>query len=310
MHIRHTRLFDERYGGPDVQRHRSSRAADDLRTDATREPELFWALRGGGGNFGVVTAIEFEVQPVRELYAGAMFFSLEQTSDALHAWTEMLPALPEEITSWASVIHFPPDPALPEPIRGRAYVIPMAAFLGEEADGRELLEPLRRLDPVMDTFAMQPPVGLSELAMDPPEPLPIRTCHALVDDLPSAAIEDIARISGDGSALAMVQLRHQGGALARHEQGAGAPATLGGEICALGLGVVPEPGADPAVRAGIDALSATLAPHYAGDYPNFVEEPADASAFFDAETWARLRRAKTRYDGDDLFRGNHHIPPA
>ncbi len=77
-----------------------------VRTDHQHEPELFWALRGGGGNFGVVTAIEFEVQPVRELYAGALFFGLEQTADVLHAWTELLPHLPEEITSWANVLHF------------------------------------------------------------------------------------------------------------------------------------------------------------------------------------------------------------
>ena len=90
-----------------------------VRTDAVHEPELFWALRGGDGNFGVVTAIEFAVQPVRELYAGAMFFPVERTADVLRAWTELLPALPEEITSWASVMHFPPLPEVPEAIRGR-----------------------------------------------------------------------------------------------------------------------------------------------------------------------------------------------
>jgi hypothetical protein len=200
-----------------------------VRTDPAHEPELFWALRGGGGNFGVVTALEFGVLPLRSLYAGAMFFALEQTADVLQAWTELLPGAPEEITSWASVLHFPPLPSIPEAVRGRSFIVVMAAFLGSEADGRELLRPLRGLGPEIDTFATQPPVALSDLAMDPPDPLPYRTTHALVDALPAAAIEDIAQIAGPGSALTMVQLRHMGGALARHDAGAGARATLPGE---------------------------------------------------------------------------------
>jgi hypothetical protein len=281
-----------------------------LRADPVHEPELFWALRGGGGNFGIVTAIEFEVFPVRELYAGAMFFALEQTADVLGAWTVLLPALPDEITSWANVLHFPPLPEVPEPVRGRSFMVVNAAFLGSEGDGRELVAPLRDLGPQMDTFAMQPPIGLAELAMDPPDPLPYRTAHALVDELPAAAIEDVARIAGPGSALTLVQFRHMGGALARREPGAGARATLPGELAMFGLGVVPEAGAEPAVMAGLDALSAAVAPYAIGEYPNFVEDPADASAFFDPGTWARLRRVKALYDPRDVFKGNHHVPPA
>jgi FAD binding domain len=281
-----------------------------VRTDAVHEPDLFWALRGGGGNFGVVTALEFEVHAVRELYAGAMFFELDQTTEVLQAWTELMPGLPEEITSWASVLHFPPLPEIPEPVRGRSFMVVMAAFLGSEADGRELLQPLRRLGPGMDTFAMQPPIGLAELAMDPPDPLPYLTTHALVDELPVTAIEDVAEVAGHGSTLAMVQFRHMGGALARREPGAGARATLPGQIAMFGLGLVPDAAAEPGVVAGLDALSAAVKPHHAGDYPNFVEEPADASAFFDAATWARLREVKALYDPRDLFKGNHHVPPA
>jgi FAD/FMN-containing dehydrogenase len=281
-----------------------------VRTDAVREPDLFWALRGGGGNFGVVTSLEFEVHAVRELYAGAMFYALEQTGDVLQAWTELLPALPEEMTSWATVLHFPPLPEIPEPVRGRSFMVVMAAFLGSEADGRALLQPLRRLRPEMDTFATQPPIGLAELAMDPPDPLPYWTAHALVDELPTNAIEDVARIAGPGSSLTLVQFRHMGGALARHEPGAGARATLPGEIAMFSLGVVPDAGAQPAVMAELEAMSAAVAPHHAGEYPNFVEEPADASSFFDPETWARLREVKALYDPQDVFKGNHHVPPA
>ena len=78
----------------------------------------------------------------------------------------------------------------------------------------------------------------------------------------------------------------------------------------LGLGVVPGADAEPAVSGELDALFAAVAPDRVGDYPNFVEEPADASGFFDADTWERLRRVKALYDPQDLFKGNHHIPPA
>ncbi|MDA0164076.1 FAD-binding oxidoreductase [Solirubrobacter ginsenosidimutans] len=279
-----------------------------VRADREHEPDLFWALRGGGGNFGVVTALEFEVFPVRELYAGALFFEVEQTADVLHAWTELLPHLPEEITSWANVLHFPPLPELPAAIRGRSFAIVMAAFLGSEADGRELLRPLRRLRPLIDTFAMQAPAGLGDLAMDPREPLPFRSAHALIDALPAAAIDDVARISGPGSSLALVQLRHMGGALSRRDPDAGARATLPGEICVFGLGVVPEASAEPAVLSDLAALSAAVAPRRVGDYPNFVEQPVEVSGFFDPGTWERLRRVKALYDPQDLFKANHHIP--
>src|SRR5918996_2684588 len=150
-----------------------------IRTDQAHEPDLFWALRGGGGNFGVVTAIEFAVQPVRELYAGALFFAAEHSADVLRAWTELLPGFPEEITSWANVIHFPPTPDVPDAVRGGSFTVIFGAFLGSEREGRAALRPVRDLGPAMDTFAVVPPAALSEMAMDPPDPLPFVSTTAL-----------------------------------------------------------------------------------------------------------------------------------
>jgi FAD/FMN-containing dehydrogenase len=283
-----------------------------VRTDAVHEPDLFWALRGGGGNFGVVTAIEFAVYPLKELYAGAMFFPMEQASDVLHAWRELLPSLPEQLMTWANLFRFPDDPGVPEPLRGGSYAIVMAAFQGDEADGRELLRPVRELGPAIDTLAMGPPAILAELAMDPPDPLPFVLGHQLLEVPSAAAIDDLVEVAGheSGAALTMVQLRHMGGALAREAPGAGARATLPGDVCFVGLGVVHDQQPAAAVEASLEAVEGALLPHRAGFYPNFVEEPADASAFFDTRTWARLREVKALYDPDDLFRGNHHVPPA
>jgi FAD/FMN-containing dehydrogenase len=283
-----------------------------VRTDAGNEPDLFWALRGGGGNYGVVTAIEFSVYPLEELYSGALFYPIEQAGDMLHAWKERLPAFPDELMSWASMLRFPDMPEIPEPFRGGSYGVVMAAYLGDEADGRELLRPLRELGPAIDTLAMNPPSELAELAMDPPDPLPLASAHLLLGGLPAASIDDLVATAGagSGSPLAMVQLRHMGGALARTAPGAGARATLPGEVSLFTLGVTPDDESTKAVNEYLGAVEMTLRRHRVGEYPNFVEEPADASAFFDAETWARLREVKAEYDPDDLFRGNHHIAPA
>jgi len=284
------------------------------RTTATDEPDLFWALRGGNGNYGVVTAIEFAVYPVEELYAGALFFPHERASEVLHTWRKLLPTFPDELMTWANILHFPPPPDVPEPFGGRSFVIVMGAFLGEEAEGRDLLRRLRDLGPEIDTFAMAPPIVLGELAMDPPDPLPFESGHQLLEELPASLLDEFLEVAGpqsdSGTSLTMFQLRHMGGALARRSPGAGARATLPGEVNLFTLGVAPDDDAAEAIRARIGRLVGAAQPYRAGEYPNFVEEPADASRFFDAETWARLREVKAAYDPQDLFRGNHYIPPA
>ena len=283
-----------------------------VRADPVHEPELFWALRGGGGNFGVVTAIEFAVYPYPELHAGACFFPFARTREVLHAWHDLLATLPEEMMTWAAVLHLPPDPALPDALRGGSFVVVWGVFAGSEAEGRRLMAPVRGLGPLMDTFAMVPPAALGELAMDPRDPLPFLSGHQLLDGVPAGGIDALVDAVGPeaDATISMVQLRHMGGALARADADAGARATLPGSICAFSLGVAPDADTARATRATLRRIEASLAPYHVGDYPNFVEEPTDARSFFDAGTWARLRDVKALYDPDDLFRANHAIPPA
>ena len=283
-----------------------------IRVDAEHESELFWALRGGGGNFGVVTAIEFGVVEVDELYAGALFFPVERAGEVLHTWNEVRGSFPEELMSWASLLHFPPIPDVPAFARGRSYAVVMAAHLGTAAEGAALLRPLRELGAERDTFAVVPPVVLGDLAMDPLDPVPFESTSALLDELPAATIDALLDAagpeSGRGPTVSMLQLRQMGGALARATPGAGARAALPGDVSLFALGaVMDEPMREP-VHAALADVTAAVRPHHAGYYANFVEEPADASAFFDPVTWARLRAVKAAYDPDDRFRGNHHIP--
>jgi len=279
--------------------------------DADHEPDLFWALRGGGGNFGVVTAIEFALYPVEELYAGALFFPVERAREVLHSWHELTPSLPEAITSVGRVLHFPPLPEIPEPLRGGSFAIVEAAYLGSERDGAELLRPLRELGPAIDTFAMVPPVALAELHMDPRDPVPYLTADRLLGDLPAAAIDDLLAAAGPGSGSTLLgfELRHMGGALARSEPGHGARATLDGSYSLFALGLTGDSASEAAVEADLDRLTAAAAPWVVGRYANFTERPIDASTFYPEETYRRLQAIKTLYDPNELIRANHPIPP-
>ena len=163
----------------------------------------------------------------------------------------------------------------------------------------------------MDTFAIQPPIALAELAMDPRDPLPYRT-HARPRRRPADGRDRRARAArrprlGADAAAAPPHGRRPRPATT---PGAGARATLPGADLRVRPRSRARSGAEPAIAAQLDAVAAAVAPSRAGDYPNFVEEQADASAFFDADTWERLQRVKALYDPQDLFRGNHHIAPA
>ena len=283
---------------------------DLVRTDRNHEPDLFWALRGGGGNFGVVTAIEFAVYPISTIYAGALFFPYDRAAEIVRAWRDSLPAMPDAMTSWCSIMHFPDLPFVPEPVRGGSFTIVMGAYTGSEAAGSELLADLRGRGPLMDTFSVVAPADLAELAMDPPAPVPYRSAHDIVGDLSDEAIDALVQTSGPQSGLVVLQLRHLGGALHRRPDGAGARADLPGHIIAFAVGMVIDELSAQVLGSTLHNVRAVLAPEHTGRYASFVEEPSDASAFYDPEAWARLREIKDLYDPQDVIRGNHHVPPA
>src|SRR5262249_1164067 len=150
--------------------------------------------------------------------------------------------LPDELMTWSGVVHFPPDPALPDALRGGSFTIVWAVHLGGEEEGSRLMAPIGDLGPMMDTFAMVPPAELGDLAMDPRDPLPFRSAHDLLDDVTPEGIDAFVDVVGPGAdaAVPLVQIRHMGGALARESATAGARATLPGSICLFSLGVAPD----------------------------------------------------------------------
>jgi FAD/FMN-containing dehydrogenase len=278
------------------------------RVDADHEPELFWALRGGGGSFGVVTAMEFRVFDAPEVFAGAMFWPSERAAEVLKVWRDWTETAPDEVTTSARIMNLPPIEDIPEMLRGRSLVVIDGAFLGSEADADALLKPLRDLEPEIDGFGVVPPVALSYIHMDPEDPMPGASATRMLGRLDDAAIDALVAAVGPDSPLLMGELRQLGGALRRRTETAGALATFEGDYILFGAGLAVDPEMGAAVKAAAKALVEALKPYDAGrDYLNFVEEEADVSEMFDADAYARLRRVKGEVDPANLFRANHEI---
>jgi FAD binding domain/Berberine and berberine like len=282
-----------------------------LRVDHDNDPDLFWALRGGGGNFGVVTALEFDLYPVPDLYAGIVAWPWERTADVLHSWREWVSALPNEMSTWARVLQVPPLPDIPEPVRGRQLVLVEAVYVGGEEAGTELLAPLRELGPELDTFAPVPPAVLGQLHMDPEDPAPFAAGGRLLDDLPAAAIERIVESVGPGSgtSLLSLELRLLGGALTEAPAKAGALARIDQTFLTMGIGMIMDPSMAPRINADLERVDDALEQWDSGvTYANFVDVPIDTRTCYPPETFERLQDVKARYDREDLFRANQAIP--
>ena len=268
---------------------------------------------GGGGNFGVVTAIEVRLFPLAEVYAGVLFFPWERSAEVLHAWHEWIETVPDEMTSVGRILQVPPIEDVPPPLRGRSFVIVEGIFMGSEEDGVELMRPLRELGAEIDTFAMVPPVGISELHMDPPNPVPYTGAHQLLGDLSPEAIDELVAAVGPGSGSPLVsyELRHIGGALARAATGHGAIASLPGKFLTFGVAMVFGEESQRAARDVLERVRRVLEPHDTGrKYLNFAEQETDPAVFYAPETWGRLRAVKAEVDPGRLFRANHSIDPA
>jgi FAD/FMN-containing dehydrogenase len=282
---------------------------DLIRADAGHESDLFWAVRGGGG-VGVVTALEMRLYPVDELYAGDLFFPIARAAEVLHAWRDWTATVPDEVTSIGHLLRLPPTPELPEPLRGRAFAILEAAYLGDAGTGAELTAPLRRLGPERDTFAMIPPSALGQLNLDPPQPAPGEGAGAFLAGFPAAAIDALVAVAGPDAKTPpdSVEIRHLGGALARPAPGGGAQLSI--DASYLLYAAAAAPGLPGPARAHAQAVKDALAPWHASyDYYNFEDTPAPAAAVLPPASFRRLQEIKAARDPDQVIISAHPIWP-
>ncbi|MDQ0576780.1 FAD-binding oxidoreductase [Agromyces albus] len=288
------------------------------RVDAEHDGELFWALRGGGGDFGVVTALEFRLFPVAEIVAGTLFWPIERAEEVLQAWAAWTTEVPDSVTSIGRLLRFPPMPELPPFLSGQSFVVVEAAIQESPARVDELLAPLRALHPAMDSVHPQPTAELLQLHMDPPAPTPGYGDGMMLSSLPPAAVRAFLEAAGpdSGSALLSAEIRHAGGALAPDaalasagERGTPLPGVTAGfdaEYLVFGVGIA-DPGTEQALAASLGRLLSRVEPWRAElDYLNFSEQSRPAERLF-GDRIERLRAVKNAVDPTGVIRSNHPV---
>ena len=281
---------------------------------ADDDPELFWALRGGKGNFGIVTAIEVDLMPVSQLYAGGIFYAGDHAAAVLHRWRTWVDTLPEETTSSIALLRAPDAPDVPEPMRGKLTVHLRVSHSGDVADGPALVAPMRDAAPVlMDTVRPMSFAETDSIHQDPDHPMPAWETGMQLGSLPEAAIDGLVATAGPAAdvPLILVELRHLGGALARP---AAVPNAVAGRDAAFSVLVLGPavPGLEEAVPAAAGAVKRVLAPYDAGTrLVNFLGDtagPEEVAAAWSPDAAARLIALKHRYDPHALFTSGHALP--
>ena len=279
-------------------------------------PDLFWGIKGGTGNLGIVTALEFALQPVRQVYGGNLYYPLDRAADVLEFFAQWSRSAPLELTPAVTFRMFPPLPTVPEPLRGTTLVAIRGCFCGDPVEGRALIDQARAaLGPAhLDTFAEMPAAGLAAISMDPVDPLGAMNHLELLRDLTPATIDALVELAGPEarSPLVMLEVRQLGGAL---KGPAGALHPMAHTDAAFSLnaiGITPTPERETAVRTHLKKVEERIREHVTGDtYVNFLDlegaTPERIRAAYSADDWHRLVRLKANYDPNNVFRFNRNI---
>ena len=258
-----------------------------------KHPDLFWALRGGGGGFGVVTALEFRLHPVARVYAGTSYFAADRAADTLDAYRDWVEHAPDEISTAVLLTRIPDSGEVPEALRGRRAVAIRLMHAGEPAEAERLIEPLRAVagPALLEGFRVAPYGGV-EMGGTAPRHLD------LLERLPDPVLDFLVEAAGDeGLGISTIEIRHWGGAMARPAAGAGPVGHRG-----VPFSVIAD-SADP-------ALVETLRPHATGgSFLNFLADTSRTASAYTPGDYRRLSAVRAAYDPDDIFRANHRIPP-
>jgi FAD/FMN-containing dehydrogenase len=280
-------------------------------------PELFWALRGGGGNFGVVTSLEYRLHPVGPLvFAGPVFYAAEDAAQVLRAWRDLTATMPDELTTVANILVAPPVPFLPEAVHGQMVLGLLGAYAGSVEDGERAAQPLRTLaEPIADLMGPMPYIAMQSLI----DPLWEAGVHnyftgALLERLTDETIETLLAQHAEGRAPAHeLHLHHCGGAMARVPADATAFAHRDAAFVLNIIARSPDRDGFEEHTGWARATHQAMAPwSTGGGYVNFTSEPGQdkVQACYPPGTYARLVGVKDRYDPTNLFRLNQNIRPS
>lgn len=282
-----------------------------LLADAANHPELFWALRGGGGNFGVVTRLKFQLHPLPAFTGGMLV--LPATAKTIAGFVAAAKAAPEELSGIANVMPAPPMPFLPAEQHGKMVILAMLAFAGEPDAAEKALAPFRALAAALADFVKPGPYASMYPPEDPDYHPTAVALNLLVDRIGTPEGETIiGYLEESDASLRVCQIRVLGGALGRVAPSATAYAHRKSPIM-INVAAFYDGEADkPAKEAWAADFARALNQGDDGAYVNFVadEGPARVRAAYPGDTWDRLRQVKRAYDPENLFRLNQNIPPA
>jgi FAD/FMN-containing dehydrogenase len=280
-----------------------------LQVDAETHPDLFWAIRGGGGNFGVATRFRYRLHELPSIVGGMLL--LPGSAEVIEALVATAEAAPEELSLIANVMVAPPMPFLPPAAHGQLVVMTLLCYAGDAEAGGRALAPFRALaDPITDMVQPMPYAGLFEPA-DDMEVVEESARSLFMDGVDSrAATAIVEQLQATTAPMAVAQLRVLGGAMARVPAEATAFAHRDRRVMA-GVGCVyQDAGERPTHEAWADGFAAALRGG-PGVYVNFLsnEGPGRVREAYPGRTWDRLVEVKRRYDPGNLFRLNQNIPP-
>jgi FAD/FMN-containing dehydrogenase len=307
----HSPVFGRRYGyAADRVRCFDLVTADGTahHVDPDHDPELFWAVRGGQGNFGIVTALEFDLVRETIVHGGSVFFPMTAAPDLLHTFAGWSATLPERTTASIALMRMPGMPTVPEPLRGQAVVQLRFSHLGDAEEAERLLAPMRALaTPILDGVQTLPTTGLDAIHLDPTDPLPFVYRGTYLNEFPAAAVDAVLAAAGPDATtpLLMVEMRCLGGALARPPAHPNAVAGRSAGWSLFGL-AVPIPEIAEMIPQALQDLHALARPWDAHEtMVNFAGtglSPAEMLDCYPADTRRRLLDVKHAVDPANAFR--------
>ena len=281
-----------------------------VRVTGESDPELFWALRGGGGDFGIVTSLEIGLYPAEHVYGGRLVWSAEHAADVFAAYLGVTASAPDALTAWARLLNLPDVDPVPTPLRGRWTVAVDVTYLGSRDGAERLLAPLRGLPaPLVGGLGTVPLAGLSDVCAEPTDPVSLVDTGMLLDGFGAGAVEallDAVLRGPEPAPLALIGIRHLGGAFTRPTSDPGAIDVVPQAYALIGGGPAPTPGQLTDVRAAINRVHAAMEPYDSGRHPpNF----GDVERIHAPDALARLRDVKRQRDPVGVIRSNRPVLP-
>ncbi|ONI83060.1 hypothetical protein ALI144C_18685 [Actinosynnema sp. ALI-1.44] len=270
----------------------------------TADGELFWALRGGGGGFGVVTAVEIDLFPVSSVITGASFWPVAEAGRIVKLWRDWAKDAPDTVTTSLRLMNIAPGPGKPEPITSGQVVCVDGAIIGDTAESRSirdsLLGPLG--EPVHDTWHAAGPEAVLATHMDPPNPVKSFGDHMLLNDVDA---DTFVAAAGSGSPLLSAELRQLGGAIGRPHPEGGVLDHVAEPLLYQCVGSAADPATTEAGRRRAERIRAELAPWDTGrTVPSFVGSHLQPQGHLDAEQVVAVDRIRQQVDPTGLFRGD------